>query len=90
MFTHEYIDAADLAEWEVDYLKYDFCYHTGTLAGVYFIAVWVWPCELRQRYSVGFPGNGRNEKWIKTTGAHMAFDTHIQNSWASIRSITHQ
>ena len=32
-YDHEYIDAKTFAEWGVDYLKYDFCYHTGTLQG---------------------------------------------------------
>ena len=35
-YAHEYIDAETFAEWGVDYLKYDFCYHTGMLAGKYF------------------------------------------------------
>lgn len=26
-YAHEYIDAETFAEWGVDYLKYDFCYH---------------------------------------------------------------
>ena len=36
-------------------------------------------------------GMEETQEWIKTTGAHTWRSTHdIQNSWASIRSITHQ
>src|SRR5699024_149827 len=32
-FDHEWIDAQTLAEWEVDFLKYDYCFHPQTVPG---------------------------------------------------------
>ena len=32
-FEHEFIDAATFAEWEVDFLKYDYCYHSPIIPG---------------------------------------------------------
>ena len=30
-FDHEFIDAQTFAEWGVDYLKYDYCFHPSTI-----------------------------------------------------------
>ena len=32
-FDHEFQDAASFAEWGVDYLKYDYCFHPITVPG---------------------------------------------------------
>lgn len=34
-FEHEFIDAATFAEWGVDFLKYDYCYHSNIIPGEY-------------------------------------------------------
>ncbi len=93
-YDHEYIDAATFAEWGVDYLKYDFCYHTGTLAGKFFyrrMGAALANCGRDIVFSACSWGMEETQEWIKTTGAHLWRSTHdIQNSWASIKSITLQ
>ena len=34
-FDHEYVDAATFAEWGVDFLKYDYCFHSNLIHGRY-------------------------------------------------------
>ena len=34
-FEHEFIDAETFAEWGVDFLKYDYCYHSPIIPGKY-------------------------------------------------------
>ena len=34
-FEHEFIDAKTFAEWGVDFLKYDYCYHSPIIHGQY-------------------------------------------------------
>ncbi len=93
-YDHEYIDAATFAEWGVDYLKYDFCYHTGTLDGKYFyrrMGAALANCGRDIVFSACSWGMEETHEWVKTTGAHLFRSTHdIQNSWASIKSITEQ
>lgn len=93
-YDHEFIDAETFASWGVDYLKYDFCYHTGTLAGKYFyrrIGAALANCGRDIILAACSWGMEETQEWIKTTGAHTWRSTHdIQNSWASIKSITEQ
>ena len=35
LFEHEFTDAATFAEWGVDFLKYDYCYHSPIIHGQY-------------------------------------------------------
>lgn len=93
-YDHEFIDAETFASWGVDYLKYDFCYHTGTLAGKYFyrrIGAALANCGRDILLAACSWGMEETQEWIKTTGSHTWRSTHdIQNSWASIKSITEQ
>lgn len=93
-YDHEYVDAATFAEWGVDYLKYDFCYHTGTLEGKYFyrrMGAALANCGREILFSACSWGMEETQEWVKTTGAHIWRSTHdIQNSWSSIKSITQQ
>ena len=34
-FEHEFTDARTFAEWGVDFLKYDYCYHSPIIHGQY-------------------------------------------------------
>ncbi len=34
-FEHEFTDAETFAEWGVDFLKYDYCYHSNIIHGKY-------------------------------------------------------
>lgn len=93
-YDYEYIDATTFSEWGVDYLKYDFCTHTGTLAGKYFyrrMGTALANCGRDIVFSACSWGEENTYEWIKTTGAHLWRSTHdIQNSWESIKSITMQ
>lgn len=91
-FDHEFIDAQTFAEWGVDYLKYDYCFHPFTIAGN----------VLYKRMAVALANSGRDilfsacswgadetKKWIKETGANMWRTTgDINDSWRSIRELS--
>lgn len=91
-FDYEWIDARTFAEWEVDFLKYDFCFHTSAVS----------PDILYKRMSLALANCGRDilfsacswgsentRQWIKETGAHMWRSTgDINDSWASIKDLS--
>ncbi len=91
-FDHEFIDAKTFAEWGVDYLKYDYCFHPFTIAGN----------VLYKRMAVALANSGRDilfsacswgadetKKWIKETGANLWRSTYdINDSWRSIRELS--
>ena len=73
-FDHEYLDARTFAEWGVDFLKYDFCYHPRYIEGEL----------LYRRMGMALRESGRDIlfsacnwgsdnvwNWINSTGAHM-------------------
>ncbi len=90
-FEYEWIDAKTFAEWEVDFLKYDFCFHPVTVN----------PDVLYKRMSLALANCGRDilfsacswgeeftPHWIKETGAHMFRSTgDIFDTWESIKGI---
>ena len=90
-FEHEFPDAAQFAEWGVDYLKYDNCYRPNTQSTP----------MLYQRMSMALRSSGRDillaacqwgtddvHHWIRSSGAHTFRSTiDIQDSWKSIETI---
>ena len=90
-YDHEWIDARTFAEWEVDFLKYDYCFR----------ATSVDPDTLYKRMGLALANCGRDivfsacswgsdntKVWIKETGAHMWRSTgDITDSWQSIKSL---
>ncbi len=73
-FDHEYQDAQQLADWGVDFLKYDFCYKPAGTDGML----------LYRRMAMALRATGRDIlfnacnwgsddvwSWIRSTGAHM-------------------
>lgn len=90
-FEHEFSDAAQFAEWGVDYLKYDNCYRPNTLTTP----------MLYRRMSLALRSSGRDillaacqwgtdevHNWIRSSGAHTFRSTiDIQDSWKSIETI---
>lgn len=73
-FEYEWTDAASFAEWGVDYLKYDYCYHPTNVR----------PDILYKRMALALANSGRDivfsacswgvdntRQWIKETGAHL-------------------
>lgn len=90
-FEHEFEDAAQFAEWGVDYLKYDNCNRPSSQKSE----------MLYRRMSMALRSSGRNillaacqwgtedvKKWIRSCGAQTFRSTiDIQDSWKSIESI---
>lgn len=90
-YGHEWTDAATFAEWGVDFLKYDYCFHTNSVR----------PDQLYKRMGVALANCGRDilfsacswgvdntRVWIKETGASMWRSTgDIVDSWASLKSL---
>lgn len=90
-YEYEWIDAKTFAEWEIDYLKYDFCFHPMTVN----------PDILYKRMALALANCGRDivfsacswgdeytRYWIKQTGAHLWRSTgDIFDTWESIKGI---
>ncbi len=88
-FDHEFVDAATFAEWGVDYLKYDYCFHPATRSGQ----------DLYRRMGLALANCGRDivfsgcswgadktKEWIASTGCHLwRSNGDINDSWASIK-----
>ena len=90
-FEHEFEDARQFAEWGIDYLKYDNCFHPATLSSE----------MLYRRMNLALRSSGRDillaacqwgrdevHNWIRSTGAHTFRSTiDIQDAWRSIEQI---
>ncbi|GBF75570.1 alpha-galactosidase [Paenibacillus sp. 598K] len=90
-FEHEFQDAQQLAEWGVDFLKYDYCFKPRQMSGEL----------LYKRMSLALKNSGRDilfsacnwgedgvYQWIRESGAHMYRSTHdIQDHWESIKRL---
>lgn len=90
-YEHEFIDAKTFAEWGVDYLKYDYCFHSIGNPGHL----------LYKRMGIALANSGRDilfsacswgaddtRVWIKETGAHSWRSTgDIFDKWESVRDI---
>ena len=90
-YDYEWLDAQTFAEWGVDFLKYDFCFHPMTVR----------PDTLYKRMALALANCGRDivfsacswgsentKQWIKETGADMWRSTgDINDSWESIKSL---
>lgn len=90
-YDYEWVDAQTFAEWGVDFLKYDFCFHPMTVR----------PDVLYKRMSLALANCGRDilfsacswgsentKQWIKETGADMWRSTgDINDSWQSIKDL---
>lgn len=90
-FEHEFQDAQQLAEWGVDFLKYDYCFKPRHISGEL----------LYKRMSLALKNCGRDilfsacnwgedgvYQWIRESGAHMYRSTgDIQDHWESIKTL---
>ncbi|WP_178021381.1 alpha-galactosidase [uncultured Paenibacillus sp.] len=90
-FEHEFQDAEQLAEWGVDFLKYDYCFKPRHISGEL----------LYKRMSLALKNCGRNilfsacnwgedgvYKWVRESGVHMYRSTgDIQDNWDSIKKL---
>lgn len=93
-FEHEFIDAKTFAQWGVDFLKYDYCYHSDLIPGEYLyrrMGLALENCGRDILFSACSWGIDETHKWIKTTAASMWRSTgDIFDSWDSIKSLAKQ
>lgn len=93
-FEHEFTDAATFAEWGVDFLKYDYCYHSPIIPGEYLyrrMGLALENCGRDILFSACSWGADETHKWIKTSGSSMWRSTgDIFDTWESIRDLTSQ
>ena len=90
-YGHEWEDARAFAEWGVDLLKYDYCFHPASVdaATVYRqMGVALANCGRDILYMACSWGVDDTRQWIRQTGAHTWRSTgDISDSWASIQAI---
>lgn len=93
-FEHEFIDADTFAGWGVDYLKYDYCYHSPIIPGKYLyrrMGLALENCGRDILFSACSWGVDETHEWIKSTNASMWRSTgDIFDTWNSIRDLTFQ
>ena len=93
-FEHEFLDAETFAEWDVDFLKYDYCYHSPIIPGKYLyrrMGLALENCGRDILFSACSWGADETHEWIKTTGASMWRSTgDIFDTWESIKNLTRQ
>ena len=90
-YEHEFVDAETFASWDVDFLKYDYCYHSPILHGKYLyrrMGLALENCGRDILFSACSWGADETHEWIKETGASMwrstgdIFDTWYQTHYA--------
>lgn len=93
-FEHEFLDAETFAEWGVDFLKYDYCYHSPIIPGKYLyrrMGLALENCGRDILFSACSWGVDETHEWIKTTGASMWRSTgDIFDTWESVKDLTKQ
>lgn len=91
-FEHEFIDAETFASWGVDFLKYDYCYHSPIIHGKYLyrrMGLALENCGRDILFSACSWGADETAQWIKETGASMWRSTgDIFDSWESVKDLT--
>ena len=73
-FDHENLDARTFAEWGVDFLKYDYCYHPKGFEGDLLyrrMGMALRSCGRDILFSACNWGSDNVWKWIRSAGAHM-------------------
>jgi alpha-galactosidase len=90
-YDYEWLDAQTFAEWGVDYLKYDYCFHPASVdaASVYRrMGLALANCGRDILFSACSWGVDHTRQWIRETGAHVWRSTgDINDSWISIKDI---
>lgn len=90
-FEHEMQDAKQLAEWGVDFLKYDFCFKPRNVDGELLyrrMGLALKNCGRDILFSACNWGSDEVHGWIRSTGAHMYRSTgDIRDKWESIKDI---
>ena len=93
-FEHEFVDAETFAEWGVDFLKYDYCYHTPMIAAPYLyrrMGLALENCGRDILFSACSWGEDQTHEWVKTSSASMWRSTgDIHDAWESVRNLVNQ
>lgn len=91
-FEHEFTDAETFAEWGVDFLKYDYCYHSNIIHGKYLyrrMGLALKNCGRDILFSACTWGADNTAEWIRETGANMWRSTgDIFDTWESVKNLT--
>lgn len=91
-YDHEFVDAKTFADWGVDYLKYDYCFHPKTSLGHILykrMAVALANCGRDIVFSACSWGSDETKLWIKETGANLWRSTaDINDSWKSLKELS--
>lgn len=90
-YEHEFTDAATFAEWGVDFLKYDYCYHSDIVHGKYLyrrMGLALKNCGRDILFSACSWGSDGTPEWIRETGANMWRSTgDVFDTWESVKDI---
>ncbi len=93
-FEHEFTDAATFAEWDVDFLKYDYCYHSEIIHGKYLyrrMGLALENCGRDILFSACSWGADETHEWIRESTAGMWRSTgDIFDTWESIKKLTEE
>ena len=93
-YDHEFIDAATFAEWEVDFLKYDYCFRPRETPGHLLykrMGAALANCGRDILFNACSWGADNTRAWIKSTGAHTWRSTgDIFDSWESVKKLAMQ
>lgn len=93
-FEYEFIDAKTFAEWGVDFLKYDYCYHSSVIHGKYIyrrMGLALKNCGRDILFSACTWGADNTAEWIRETSANMWRSTgDVFDNWETIKSIIEQ
>jgi len=91
-YDHEHTDARTFAEWGVDYLKYDYCFHPASVPPDILykrMALALLNCGRDILFSACSWGYDSTRHWIKETGANMWRSTDdINDSWRSVKTLS--
>lgn len=93
-FEHEFIDAETFASWQVDFLKYDYCYKPAGVPGDVLykrMGNALANCGREILFNSCSWGNDKTEEWVRCTGSNMWRSTgDIFDTWNSIKNIHEQ
>lgn len=90
-YGHEYVDAKTFAEWEIDYLKYDYCYFpkSGDCKTSYLtMSMALRSCGRDILFAACNWGMEKPWEWMRSIGAHMYRSTgDIFDNYTSFKDI---
>ena len=93
-YEHEFTDAETFASWGVDFLKYDYCYHSPIVAGKYLyrrMGLALENCGRDILFSACSWGADETHEWMKESSAGMWRSTgDIFDTWESVKDLVHQ